>query len=400
MDVDKNVEQTFDVAVIGGGLAGLSAALASGLAGYRTALVAPDNGAMDGRTTALMMPSVELLDSLGVWRDAKENSAALRTMRILDATNRLVRAPAVSFHASELGLDAFGYNIPNQRLLDALSQAAEECDQVSRYHSSASIILERSEYVAVELEDGTALEAKLVAGADGRHSLVRQTIGVDTREWRYPQKALVLNFSHQLSHDDISNEFHTEDGPFTQVPLPGLRSSLVWAMKPHLADEKLQLQADALATEIENKMQSMLGKVRIDGDVQMFPFSGMIAHRFARGRCVLIGEAGHVFPPIGAQGLNLGLRDVTDLVRLLRQSSGEFHASKLAERYNRARRADVSSRTVGVDMLNRSLLSGFLPVQMVRSGGLFALSRIAPLRQFVMREGLKPGSGLRSALRF
>ena len=387
------MKETFDIAVIGGGLAGTAAALAVAQRGYRTALVAPKPSSEDGRTTALMMPSIEMLETLGVWSSVQEGAAPLRAMRIIDATKRLVRAPTVTFHASELDIDAFGYNMPNRPLLDALSKAIDTSGLVSRFPQSAVSLSEQPDYVDIVLDDGTPLSASLVVGADGRNSRVREAAGIAAHDWRYPQTAIVLNFAHEYPHADTSNEFHTEAGPFTQVPLPGRKSSLVWALAPEEAEAKQAMPAEALSQAIEEKMQSMLGKVTVESTVQRFAFSGMIARSFGRGRMLLVGEAGHVFPPIGAQGLNLGLRDVLDFISALDRAGGPTNAITVSQNYNRARRSDVVSRTASVDMLNRTLLHDFLPVQFLRSGGLAALSAIAPLRVFAMREGMKPGSG-------
>lgn len=140
-------------------------------------------------------------------------------------------------------------------------------------------------------------------------------------------------------------------------------------------------------------MQSMLGKVVVEGGAQSFPLSGMTADRFGKGRFVLVGEAAHAFPPIGAQGLNLSLRDIMALSDLFRNDAQD---ETLGERFDRRRQADVRSRTLSVDLLNRSLLSDFLPVQFLRSAGLHLLSALGPLRTVVMREGIEPLGSLKA----
>lgn len=391
--------ENFDIAVVGGGLAGVAAALAAARSGYEVALISPKPTHIDGRTTALMLPSIELLEKLGVWNHVVGDAAPLRHMRIIDGTSRLVRAPTVTFHSTELDLDAFGCNIPNAPLLNALYSAATASSRITCIEQSVYYANDASEESRLLLDDGRALSASLVVGADGRNSKVREAANISTRDWRYPQTAIVLNFSHSKDHSDTSNEFHTESGPFTQVPLPGKRSSLVWALSPSDADAMLAVSAEKLSLLVETRMHSLLGKVQVEGAVQSFPFSGMIARSFGKGRMVLVGEAGHVFPPIGAQGLNLGLRDVVELTNELGGMDGIENVPQVVLAYNRARRSDVFSRTASVDLLNRTLLSGFLPVQLARSAGLAALSGLGPLRNFAMREGMKPGTGIRAIQR-
>ena len=223
-------------------------------------------------------------------------------------------------------------------------------------------------------------------------------IAVDTRT--YPQTAVVLNFDHDRPHRGVSTEFHTRTGPFTQVPLPGDRSSLVWVVTPEQAVEILQLPTAVLNRRIEDQMQSMLGKVTVDGAPQAWPLSAMTARRFGTGRLALIGEAAHVFPPIGAQGLNLSLRDIETALGLAVAARAAGEGLAIGEAYDRRRRIDIVSRTAVIDLVNRSLLSGFLPVQMLRAGGLYMLSALPPLRYLAMNEGVAPGRGFRLFPRF
>lgn len=388
--------QHFEIAVVGAGLAGSLAALAFAEQGRSVALVAPAAGRPDGRTTALMDQSLDLLRELGLWEATAPLAAPLASMRIIDGTDRLLRAPTVTFHAAEVGLEAFGYNIPNAPFLDLLDREAEKRPTLTRVVASLSQLDVEGERARLVLDNGETVTADLVVGADGRKSGVREAAGIGVRNWSYPQAAVVLNFSHQRPHQNISTEFHTAHGPFTQVPLPGgLRSSLVWVQSPDEAPAMLALSPEALSLAVEQRMQSMLGKVTVDTTPQSFPLSGMAAKSFGKGRTILIGEAAHAFPPIGAQGLNLSLRDIGSALSLLGTSA---IASDIGARYDARRRADVFTRTLGVDLLNRSLLSNFLPVQMLRAAGLQALASVSPLRNLMMHEGIHPGSAL-AALR-
>ena len=386
----------YDVAVVGGGLAGRIAALAFARAGFATALVAPDETRSDQRTTALMDHSIGLLDNLGIWQRVRPVAAPLSTMQIIDATNRLLHAPTVNFRASEIGLEAFGYNIPNAPFSNILAEELGKLDTARLVATSVTRAELTGETARLVLADGTEIEASLVIAADGRKSLIRQTAGIATDTKTYPQTAVVLNFTHDRPHGGVSTEFHTRTGPFTQVPLSEKRSSLVWVVTPEEAVEILQLRTTVLDRRIEDRMQSMLGKVHVEGPPQAWPLSAVTARRFGAGRAVLIGEAAHVFPPIGAQGLNLSLRDIEtarELALAARTGSGNL---AIGEAYDRRRRLDIMSRTGAIDIVNRSLLSGFLPVQMLRAAGLHLLSAFTPLRHLAMNEGVAPGRGFQA----
>jgi 2-octaprenyl-6-methoxyphenol hydroxylase len=385
----------FEVAVIGGGLAGMIAAVALARGGRNVALVAPPSPKEDRRTTALMDQSIRFLDRLTLWEKLRPAAAPLTSMRIIDGTNRLLRAPTTTFRSAEVGLDAFGYNFPNKALMDVLEAAVAAEGNISRFSDMAETIGIAPESVTITLAGGEEISADFAIGADGRKSKLRETVGINVRTWSYPQSAMVLNFVHALPHQNISTEFHTEHGPFTQVPLPGNRSSLVWVQNPSDAAARVELSLAELGNVVEERMQSLLGKVTVEEGVQIWPLSGMMAHRFGKGRIALIGEAAHVFPPIGAQGLNLSLRDIMALADLLCARAELPVATDAGTSFDRKRRADIMTRTASVDLLNRSLLSDFLPVQVLRAAGLHVLSAIPPLRNIVMREGIEPGRGLR-----
>lgn len=383
----------FDVAVIGGGPTGMTAALALAAAGLHVAMVAPPADA-DPRTTALLGGSVDLLAALGVWQQAEAAAAPLRTMRIVDATGRLVRAPEAVFDAAEAGAETFGYNIPNNALNAALSQAVDAAERVARIPARAEAIVPAAARVSIDAGPWR-LTARLVVAADGAASATREAAGIAVRSWQYRQTALVTTLSHSAPHHDASTEFHTTAGPFTLVPLPGRRSSLVWVERPDAAERLAALDDAALSAAIERQAHSILGAMNVDGPRGLLPLSGHVATRFAGRRVALVGEAAHRFPPIGAQGLNLGLRDVAVLARTVARSRADDPGDDaVLAAYDSARRGDVTMRTAAVDLFDRSLLTGFLPVQFARAAGLYLAGRVGPIRRFAMRQGLGPATPL------
>jgi 2-octaprenyl-6-methoxyphenol hydroxylase len=383
---------TAEVAVVGGGPAGLMSAIALKAAGVDTLLIAPQPDD-DHRTTALLAGSVTALATLGVWQACLPHAAPLASIRLVDDTRRLLRAPEVMFAATEIGLDAFGYNIENRHLIAALYERAAQL-KISRVAAPAVAIASDPAGVTITLADSVA-RVRLAIGADGQRSLCRAAAGIGTDRRAYPQTALTVNLAHERPHRDTATEFHTGSGPLTLVPLPGRRSSVVCVLDPKRAAALAAMTDADLSAEIERRAHSLFGKMNVEPGRGVFPLAVETAHSFARGRIALVGEAAHVVPPIGAQGLNLGFRDAATLGEIVaeaRRNSVDLGSPGVLARYDNQRRADVTSRKIAIDLLNRSLLTDFLPVQGIRGLSLFLVDRIGPLRRVLMREGVMPAA--------
>jgi 2-octaprenyl-6-methoxyphenol hydroxylase len=386
----------FDVIVAGSGPAGLVAACLAAASGFATAMVTgPRSDRPDPRTVALMVPSLAVLEAAGVWPGTLVQSAApLRKLRLVDDTGALISAPELVFSASEAGLDAFGWNIPLSLLKPALEQRATALGV--RFHEASVSDFSREDGIAaLALDDGTTIRSRLILAADGRNSQLRRAAGIGTVSWSYEQTAIAVSFSQSQAHRGISSEYHKGAGPFTTVPLPGNRSSLVWMETPERARDLMALDDRVLAAEIQAMSHGELGLVSNIGPRQSFPMSGIRAETFAKGQVMLLGEAAHVVPPIGAQGLNMSFRDAADAVALIaaaRDNNEDIGSDKVLSDYDGRRQRDVRPRQAVIDLMNRSLLSGYLPMDAGRALGLAALASFGPLRRFAMTIGLGSSS--------
>ncbi|WP_319414353.1 FAD-dependent monooxygenase [uncultured Cohaesibacter sp.] len=383
-----------DVAVVGSGPAGHVAAVQMARLGLSCVLIGPEHGGKDGRTTALLGSSVPYLEALGLWDAIASKGQALRVMRLIDDTGRLFKAPTTEFDSSEIGLEAFGYNIDNNQLVACLHEAVRDLVEDERLFEdkqlARSVRLE-GDHADVEMEDGSIWQARLAIAADGRNSIVRQAAGIEMRKWSYPQTALVVNLHHKNeAHRNISTEFHTKTGPFTLVPFrEGYSSSLVCVVTAEDAERLKSLCRLELALELERRAHSIYGAFDVISDPQTFPLAGMVAKQFHGPRAAFIAESAHAFPPIGAQGLNLSLRDIAALADIIREDGIKDPGSlEVLETYGRMRRSDVWSRTAGVHMLNMSLISALPFGQGARSAGLALANMVPSLRKLMMKAGL------------
>lgn len=387
--MSKN-ETTSDICIIGGGLAGKTAALKLAQTGSTVTLCASKPTMVDTRTTALLMQTVTFFKEIGIWDKLYEKAFPLKIMRIVDGSNRLIRTPQTDFKSSEIDLEAFGYNLKNADILKVLEDAISELPNINQVEGKVQTVTSQGnhEHISIETNEGLkTVTTNFVVGADGRNSIVRTSKSVKAREWEYPQAAIVVNFKHDKSTQFTSTEFHTETGPFTVVPHSNHEAGLVWMEKPENVENLLSLSAPDFERVLEEKMQSFLGKITLLNTPKSFPLKGLVANQFGNDNWALIGEAAHVFPPIGAQGFNLGVRDIEAVAETLSRYTNQENRG---QHYNRSRNHDINTRTYGVDMLNRSLLSDFLPVQMLRGIGLHVLGSIKPLRKYVMKMGISP----------
>ena len=384
--------------VAGSGPVGLAATIGLAMQGFSVRLAgAPTSSSghlLDPRTFALFRPSLRFLDNLGVALPASA-SGPLNTIRLIDDTGRLIRAPEAVFEARDLGLQSFGWNIPHASLTKSLLERLRSLISSQTFTSVPLVALQSlSSGLAAKLSSSEVVTCRLLLGADGRQSTCRSLGAFRTRRWTYPQSALVASIAHSRPHHGVSTELHRPAGPLTTVPLPDNASSIVWVEQPAEAERLAALDDRDFVQTLHGRLQGFLGRIEAVGPRRVFPLEGLVAEPAAQGRIALAGESLHAFPPIGAQGLNLGFRDVASLLDALADARHEATDDpghpQVAQAYARDRKIDIEASVLMVDMLDRSLFSGLLPLQLLRGAGLHLAKASPALRRSMMRKGMSP----------
>ncbi len=388
-----------DIVIAGGGVAGLTAAAAFGTAGFSVVLVDPappitdaDTEGADLRTTAFLQPAQAFLHSAGVWPRLAAHATPLQVMRIMDASGPDGTARVTAdFDAADISDLPFGWNLSNWLVRRELIARLNDLPRVDfRPGTGFASMLPREAEALVMLTDGTHVRAKLVIGADGRNSAVREAAGIGVKTTRYGQKAVTFAVTHSAPHDNISTEIHRSGGPFTLVPLPDHAgkpcSAVVWMEDGAEALRLAALPEDDFAAEATARAAFAYGPLTLASRRMVWPIISQVADTLAGPRVALVAEAAHVMPPIGAQGLNMSLKDLATLLELAQ--TGDLGCRKMLDTYQRKRHPDIKLRVKGIDALNRASIARSPLVQDMRVAGIKALYGATPVRKGLMKLGL------------
>ena len=390
----------YDVVIVGGGMVGsmLAAALAT-QGSMKIALLehqepepfmAGTAPALDIRVSALSIATQRMLEKVGAWQGILDRRACpYRQMLVWDGET----GGQTHFVASDIGVPELGHIVENRVLQLALLDVIKASDSVD-YRCPASLVSYQSgaQHISCELSAGQGvITTRLLVGADGARSTVRDLAGIDMDRSPYPHHALVATVETELPQQDITWQRFQPTGPEAMLPLMGHHASMVWY---HTAEEVQRLKALSDAEFIEtlqNAFPPELGGIRAVMERSSFPIVKAHAHHYVAERVALIGDAAHTVHPLAGQGVNLGMLDAAALAQVLLESidtGRDLGSRRVLRRYERWRR--------GENALMISILDGFyhafkpqpVPVQNIRSAALNMADRAGPIKSLIMRYAM------------
>jgi 2-octaprenyl-6-methoxyphenol hydroxylase len=388
-----------DVAIVGGGLVGLSLALALARAGLGAVVVDSDDpstktvDAFDGRASAIALGSARVLQGIGLWPYLAPHAEPILDIRVSDGDSSLF----LHYDHREIGSEPFGYIVENRHVRRALYACLAQERRVTLVApDTVADVSADTARAQVRLASGASIEAKLAVACDGRPSPTRARAGIGALRWDYEQHAIVCAISHEKPHRGIANERFLPAGPFAVLPLPDAPdgthlSSIVWTERAELAALFAGLPEDEFVDEIHERFGWGLGRIGVAGGRWVYPLTFVQAQSAIGPRLALAGDALHGIHPIAGQGLNLGLRDVAALAEVLADSTRlglDIGAGDTLERYARWRGVDTVGLSAVTDGLLRLFSNDVAPLKLARDIGLAVVDRIAPLKRVIMQDAM------------
>lgn len=381
--------EQYDLVIIGGGMVGAAVALGAAKQGKKIALVESVEAKpfdvsqpMDIRVSAISMASVELLKSLEVWN--KVTAMRVCPYRRLETWEHT--ECRTQFDADSLGLDELGFIVENRLIQLALWQKLEQFANVDSFcpDSLASIEFGDAQNI-IQLSSGKELTTKLVVGADGANSKVRDIAGIGITAWDYRQDCMLINVETEKPQQDITWQWFTPSGPRSFLPLKGNQASLVWYDSPSKIKQLVSMTQEALRTEIVHHFPKKLGDIRVLQS-GAFPLVRRHAQSYLKNRCVLVGDSAHTINPLAGQGVNLGFKDVSALLVILNKE--DWYLEATLNQYERKRRPDNLLMQSGMDFFYKAFSNDIAPLKFARNTVLKLANGAGPIKEKVLKYAL------------
>ena len=390
--------QQKNVLIGGGGFAGLALGIALRQAlGENFAVTIADPAfarghTADTRASAIAAAARRLFQTIGVWEQVADEAQPILDMVVTDSRlEDAVRPAFLSFGGEVAQGEPFAHMIENGPLMRALMDKAQETgvDLRAARVTDFSVPSSSSHYIEVELSDGARISARLLVGADGARSAIREHAGITTHGWDYGQSGIVTTVAHERDHNGRAEEHFLPAGPFAILPLKGRRSSLVWTEETREAERIIALEDAEFHAELERRFGLHLGEIKAEGPRRAFPLGLAVARSFIAERIALVGDAAHVIHPIAGQGLNMGLKDIAALAEAVVDAARlglDPGGTGVLDHYQRWRRFDTMAMGIATDGLNRLFSNRSEILRAVRDLGMGLVDRAPALKQLFIRE--------------
>ena len=383
--------QHFDLIIVGGGLAGASLAVALRETRLRIALLEanpprqPDG--WDARIYAISPANIEFLERIGAWKHLDASRIApIRAMEVCgDAGGRL------DFTAYDSGVPNLGCILESSLMACELWESAKRQSNLTLFSPAAPASLEfRHDAAVLHLKDGAVLSARLLVGADGRDSWVREAAGLKALNTHYGDKGVVANFTTEKAHHNVAFQWFLGDGVLAYLPLPGNRISIVWSTPDMHADRLLSLSAEDFCQQVAEAGNRCLGDLELLTPPAAFPLRLMRVPQTVAPRLALVGDAAHGIHPLSGHGINLGFQDAAELARLLAETPAwlDIGDERFLQRYQRARREETVLMQTTTDALKRLFGSRVAGVGALRNFGLGLTNRLPYVKNSLVRYAL------------
>lgn len=383
--------QQFDLVIVGGGLAGTSLAVALRDSRLRIALVeaAPPHrpADWDARIYAVSPANTGFLDDIGVWKHLDgERITPIRAMRIAgDSGGRL------DFSAYDCGVPELGAILESSLMACELWENAKRQSNLTLFCPARPDSLEfRHDAAVLRLADGQSLSARLMVGADGRDSWVRNAAGLSAIDTPYGEKGVVANFSTALAHRQIAYQWFRDDGVLAYLPLPGNRISIVWSTPDEHADQLCALAPEVLAQHVAEAGGHVLGPLATITPAAAFPLRLIRVPQIVAPRLALVGDAAHGIHPLSGHGINLGFQDARELAALLADAQPwrDIGDERYLQRYQRARKEETFLMQTTTDGLRRLFRANPPGLKSFRNLGLNVTNGLPFVKNALVRYAL------------
>nr|WP_070961782.1 FAD-dependent oxidoreductase [Hyphomonas sp. Mor2] len=399
-------DQIYDVAIVGAGPTGAALALGLAQADLRVAVIDTRDPQAelrpDGRNFAIVTGSWRMLRKLGVTADLDASSQPLRGLEAVDGGTHYFGQPSVLFTQEDLDSpdpdEPLGQMVMAEPLQRALDRAMEEDTRIDRI---APDFFEAQRALPgcaeISLKSSKVLRARLLVGADGMTSPVRQSLGIPTEGRDYDKSVFTANVTLSRPHEGIARQLFTPEGPFATLPLKGDRANLAWYLQRGAAETLAALPKAEAEAELNARFADFAGEMTIEGQAGSYPLILQLATELVGPRAALVGDAARRVNPLAGQGLNQGFRDVAALIEIAEQTrrlGGEIGSPQMLEAYSQARRFDGTGTALALDAIDRLFSNDSNWTKPIRTLGLIAAARISPLRRFLAKKASATEDGV------